>query len=61
VTSAATETAGYQVLNGTLEWKVTPALKIYARVLNLLDQKYEEVAGYGTYRRSYFLGARAEF
>lgn len=57
VTNARMLAASYQVLNATMEWHALRDLKFYARALNLMDLKYEETAGYGTYRRSFFIGA----
>ncbi len=40
---------------------VTDRIELYGRVENLGNAQYQTVAGYGTYGRSAYLGARARF
>ncbi len=57
VSNAAMTAAAYQVLNAVLTWRRSENLKIYLRCLNVADLRYEEVAGYSSFPRSYYLGA----
>ena len=47
---------GYQTLRVAMEYSIRENLRAWGRVENLLDESYEEVAGYGTPRRSFYLG-----
>lgn len=48
----------YQRVDVSLQVRAFRWLTPYLRIQNLLDQKYEEIAGYTTPRRSAFLGVR---
>ena len=41
-------------------YTVIPAVKVYGRIENLFNKKYEEIYGYGTPRFSVYFGARIE-
>ena len=49
---------GYTVLNLGGSWRVVSKVEIFARAVNLFDQRYEEVFGYPAPGRSAYLGAR---
>ena len=51
----------YNLLHLGLTMSLSKAFSLYARVDNLLNREYEEVSGYGTYKRSYYAGLRATF
>lgn len=51
---------GYATVNIGGAYALWPEFKIQARVENLLDRKYEEVAGYGTPGFSFYLGCSGE-
>lgn len=46
-------------LRGSIE--LTDEVELYGRVENLFDERYESVAGYGSYGRTVSIGARARF
>lgn len=50
----------YTVVNIGATYAVLPALKVYGRIENLFDKKYEEIYGYGTPRFSVYFGTRIE-
>ena len=50
---------GYVRTDFTLSYRVRPQLSVYARVGNLFDRKYEEVAGYQAPRFNVSLGIKA--
>ena len=52
---------GYAVLTARGEWNVHENVVLYARIENLLDEKYQTAAGYGTPGRGLHVGARAAF
>ena len=52
---------GYTLVNLSASWQFVENLKITARVDNLFDKQYEEVAGYGTAGASAYLGLKASF
>jgi vitamin B12 transporter len=43
------------------EYRLQPGLAVYGRLENLLDKRYEEVAGYGQPGRAAYAGVRADF
>lgn len=51
----------YTVVNAGLNYEVSDQVEVYGRVQNLFDTKYQEVYGYGTQGRTFYLGARAKF
>lgn len=51
----------YTLVNLTSSYKLTEHVTIYGRAENLLDQKYEEVAGFGTARLSFYGGVKLSF
>lgn len=51
----------YTVADLALAWQGTPALQPYVRVSNVLDQRYEEVAGYPAARRAFVGGLAVRF
>ena len=48
----------FEVLDISISYKITPEIEIFARIENVLDEKYEEVIGYLTPRRGSYLGFR---
>ena len=48
----------FEVLDISISYKITPEFEIFARIENVLDEKYEEVIGYLTPRRGSYLGFR---
>lgn len=52
--------AAYDVVDWGGSWRFSDYLKLQGRVENLLDRKYEEVAGYGTPELSFYLGVSGE-
>jgi vitamin B12 transporter len=61
ITSQSVIDASYQVFNATVTWQMTDSTRFYLRCLNIANLQYQEVAGYGTYPRSYYLGVRSLF
>lgn len=59
-TFARTEATGYEVVDAHLSYPVAPAWKVHGRVENLFDRRYQEVAGYGSASRAFFVGAAVE-
>lgn len=55
----AREYGGYVRTDFTLSYRVRPQLDVYARFGNLLDRKYEEVAGYQAPRFNVSIGIKA--
>ena len=53
------EYGGFVRTDVTLSYRVRPALALYARVGNLFDRKYEEVAGYPASRFNVSLGIKS--
>jgi vitamin B12 transporter len=51
----------YTLLNASATYKVTGFLQIYGRLINILDSNYEEVYGYGTAKRSGYVGVKIGF
>jgi vitamin B12 transporter len=49
----------YSVLDLSSRWQWRKGFWLSARIENLLDRKYQEVAGYGTPGRSLFAGVEA--
>lgn len=47
----------YSLIQTGAKYILSDTSSIYLRIENLFDAIYEEVAGFGTYRRSYFAGA----
>ena len=52
---------GYALATVRASLPVGEHLELFARVENLTDAKYQTAAGYGTYNRSAYVGARAKF
>jgi vitamin B12 transporter len=50
----------YTVVNATATYQISPALKLNARINNLLDHNYQEVAGYNTAGLAFYLGIQAK-
>ncbi|HUT36353.1 MAG TPA: TonB-dependent receptor [Planctomycetota bacterium] len=51
----------YVLVNAAASYDVTSNLQVFGRVENLLDQRYEEVKGYGTLGIGFFTGVKASF
>jgi vitamin B12 transporter len=56
-----TRLGGYTLLDIRAAYAVTKHVEIYGRIENLLDEKYETIAQYGTYPRAAYAGVRARF
>jgi vitamin B12 transporter len=52
---------GYTVVNLAASYEVNKHLKVFARVLNLFDEDYEEIKDYQTMELSAFGGIRVSF
>jgi len=50
---------GYVLVNGHAAFAVNRRLQFYARIDNVLDQRYQPVAGYGALPRTFAIGLRA--
>lgn len=61
VTNQSVIDASYQIFSARVDYQATQKLKLYAIANNILDLKYEEVAGYATARRSGYAGATYSF
>lgn len=53
------QTPGFAVLNVGGDFAVNERFTLYGRIENLLDREYQEVRGYGTPDRSFYVGVRA--
>ncbi len=51
----------YYVINGNLNYKLFKHLNFYVKVVNLFDQRYEEVRGYTTSPLAIYVGTKTEF
>jgi len=51
----------YWLVDLTVQYQLTPALKLFARGTNLLDEEYEQVYGYRTQGRAGYVGIRTSF
>ncbi len=56
-----THVGGYTLVDLAANYHLTKQLTLYGRIDNLLDQKYEEVLGFGTSRASFYAGIRFDF
>ncbi|MEQ1687787.1 MAG: TonB-dependent receptor [Sphingopyxis sp.] len=52
---------GYALVSLRGSFELTETVELYGRVENLFDADYQNVAGYGTYGRTFSVGARARF
>ena len=52
---------GHALLTLRASAPLTGTIELYGRIENVTDRNYETAAGYGTYGRSAYLGARARF
>ena len=55
------DTGNYLVLNTKVDYKINKTWSTYFKINNLLDKIYQSVYGYGTARRSFYLGVSARF
>lgn len=60
-TFARIEAAPYEVVDASLGYALSPLLKLNARVENIFDRQYQEVAGYGVSGRAVYAGIATEF
>jgi vitamin B12 transporter len=60
-TTKATQTGGYAVFNGVVNYKIDKRFSLYGKFENLLDKYYQVVAGYATPGRSVYAGVKASF
>ncbi len=51
----------YELVNLNTSYNLTDRFSIFGRVENLFDEEYEEVKGYNTNRRSFYIGAKIGF
>jgi vitamin B12 transporter len=59
---AKTKQTGRYVLFGCVtNYELSKKTKIYAKIDNMLDKRYQEVDGYGTYGRTIFIGLNSSF
>ncbi len=58
---ARTEVDDYNLVTAAASYDITERLEIFGRVENLLDEDYQEVAGYGTPNISGYIGLKLSF
>lgn len=51
----------YTVVNAGVNYQVSDHVEVYGRVHNLFDTRYQEVQGYNTQGRTFYVGAKASF
>ena len=51
----------FEVLDVSIAYAITPQIEVFARVENVLDEKYQEISGYLTPRRGSYAGFRINF
>ena len=51
----------YTVFNASFRYALTPQADLTLRIDNILDRQYQQVAGYATAGRSFYLGVAARF
>ena len=61
VTFGRTNVGGYMLVNLATSYKINDALEFTARIDNLLNEHYEEVAGFGTADISFYAGLKLSF
>ncbi len=54
------ELDGYTLVDFAASWAITPSLELTGRVTNLLDEDYEEVLGFASAGRGWFVGIRGQ-
>ncbi|WP_037488791.1 TonB-dependent receptor plug domain-containing protein [Sphingomonas phyllosphaerae] len=59
--SNATRLNGYTLVDLRGELPLSPTVRLFARVENLFDERYETIARYGTLGRSVYAGLRGRF
>jgi vitamin B12 transporter len=57
----STRLDGYALVSTRASWKFNDTIEVFGRVDNLLDERYQTVAGYGSYGRTAHIGARVSF
>jgi vitamin B12 transporter len=55
------QTGRYTTINTVANYELNKQVKLYAKVENLTDKRYQEVDGYGTQGRSLYVGVNAKF
>ena len=56
-----TEAPAYTLLNLAAAYRLSKNFEIFGRIVNLLDKEYEAVLGYGSPRRSAYIGIKANY
>ena len=51
----------FEVLDVSIAYAITPQIEVFARIENVLDEKYQEISGYLTPRRGSYAGFRINF
>jgi vitamin B12 transporter len=51
----------YWLANATLTYEITETTETYLRIVNIFDEDYEVIEGYGTSGRAFYVGLRARF
>ncbi len=59
--SSDIETGKYTLLNVTGNYTISKEIDIYAKIINLTDERYQSVYGYATSPRAFYAGMRAKF
>ncbi|MCV6608930.1 MAG: TonB-dependent receptor, partial [Campylobacterales bacterium] len=59
--NVSSKTGNYGVFNSAINYNVTKDFQGYIKLDNIGDKKYQVVDGYGTAKRSYYLGLKANF
>ncbi len=60
-TTTAVELDDYTVVDFGARYRVNESVFVKARIENVFDEKYQEVLGYGTAERAYYLGLTGDF
>lgn len=60
-TTTAVDLDDYTVVDIGARYKINQSLAIKARIENAFDEQYQQVLGYGTAQRAYYLGLSGEF
>ncbi len=55
------DTGKYLLLNAKVDYKINKTWNTYLKINNALDKIYQSVYGYGTARRSFYIGVSAKF
>ncbi len=54
------EYPSFTVVDLSADYKIDPKFSLYAKIDNLLDKRYQQISGYATSKRAFYLGFRYE-